>query len=103
MEIKGRIKVIFEAQTYGNGNSKREFVVTTDEQYPQNIKLELYKDKVSLLNQFREGDYVNVQFNLRGNENNGRFYVNLNAWRITREDAQPEFVHESATSGQFSN
>lgn len=92
MEIKGRIKAIFEVQTYGNGNSKREFVVTTDEQYPQHIKLELYKDKVNLLSQFREGDYVNVQFNLRGNENNGRYYVNLNAWKITREDASQEVV-----------
>ncbi len=90
MEIKGRIKAIFEAQTYGNGNAKREFVVTTDEQYPQHIKLELYKDKVNLINQFREGDYVNVQFNLRGNENNGRFYVNLNAWKMTREDPGQE-------------
>ncbi|MES2629186.1 MAG: DUF3127 domain-containing protein [Bacteroidota bacterium] len=90
MEIKGRIKAIFEAQTYGNGNSKREFVVTTDEQYPQHIKLELYKDKVNLIHQFREGDFVNVQFNLRGNENNGRYYVNLNAWKITREDPTSE-------------
>ena len=101
MEIKGRIKVIFEAQTYGNGNSKREFVVTTDEQYPQNIKMELYKDKVSLLNQFRVGDYVNIQFNLRGNENNGRYYVNLNAWRITREDASQPVMEHVSENGQY--
>lgn len=88
MELKGRIKVIFETQVYGNGNQKKEFVVTTDEQYPQDIKLELYKDRVNLLNPFRQGDYVNVQFNLRGNENNGRYYVNLNAWKITREDPE---------------
>lgn len=100
MEIKGRIKAIFEAQTYGNGNSKREFVVTTDEQYPQHIKLELYKDKVNLLSPFREGDYVSVQFNLRGNENNGRYYVNLNAWKINREDAANEGMTQAATAVQ---
>jgi len=101
MEIKGRIKVIFEAQTYGNGNSKREFVITTDEQYPQNIKMELYKDKVGLINQFRVGDYVNVQFNLRGNENNGRYYVNLNAWRISREDAVQPVMEQASSNGEY--
>ena len=86
MELVGTIKEIFEAQTYGNGNTKREFVVTTEEQYPQEIKLELFKEKTELLNQFRPGDRVNVHFNLRGNENNGRYYVNLNAWKILKAE-----------------
>ena len=35
MELGGRIKVIFDTQTFDSGFKKREFVVTTQEQYPQ--------------------------------------------------------------------
>lgn len=82
MEQAGRIKVIMDTQTFDSGFSKREFVVTTQEQYPQDIKFEFYKDKCATLDSFTVGDEVNVHFNLRGNEFNGRYYVNLQAWKM---------------------
>ena len=82
LEIVGTIKQISEPITTASGFTKREFVVTTDERYPQPIALELVKDKCSTLDKFREGDRVLVSFNLRGREYNGRHYVNLQAWRI---------------------
>ena len=45
---------------------KREFVITTNEQYPQDVKLECIKDKTSLLDGLSEGDDVEVSFNVRG-------------------------------------
>ncbi len=84
-EITGAIKVIIETQTFDSGFKKREFVVTTDEQYPQDIKLEFTKDKVTLMDKFAIGETVKVSFNLRGNEYNGKYYVNLQAWRIESE------------------
>lgn len=85
MEITGKLKEIFEAQEFKSGFTKREFVVTTQEQYPQDIKLELYNDKCSLIDSFSKGQEIKVEFNLRGNEFNGRYFVNLNAWRISNE------------------
>lgn len=82
MEVEGSIKEIFELQTFGSGFTKREFVVTTKEQYPQDIKLELIKDRCDLIDAYKKGDNVKVQFNLRGNEYNGKYFVNLQAWRI---------------------
>lgn len=82
MEVSGKVKVIFDKQVFGSGFEKREFVVTTQEQYPQDIKFELYKEKCEVLNNFKENDDVTVHFNLRGNEYNGKYYVNLNAWKI---------------------
>ncbi len=82
MEIAGKIKVVFDAQTFNSGFRKREFVVTTQEQYPQDIKLELYNDKCDVIDAFKVGDEVTVGFNLRGNEYNGKYFVNLNAWKI---------------------
>ncbi len=87
MEISGKLKEIFDPQEFKSGFTKREFVVTTQEQYPQDIKLELYNDKCDLINSFSKGQNVKVEFNLRGNEYNGKYFVNLNAWRITGEEA----------------
>ena len=43
MQVTGKIKLINAEQTFGsNGFRKRELVVTTEEQYPQSILVELY-------------------------------------------------------------
>ena len=81
-EVKGKIKVINPTQTFDSGFQKREFVVTTDEQYPQDIELEFVKDKCAILDKYKVGSPVTVSYNLRGNEYNGNYYVNLQAWRV---------------------
>jgi len=82
-EAQGTIKLINDTQTFGSGFTKREFVITTgDSKYPQDIKFEVVKDKCSLLDQFSIGQAVNVSFDIRGNEYNGKHYVNLNCWKI---------------------
>jgi single-strand DNA-binding protein len=85
MEIKGKIKLINGTSESASGFRKREFVVTTTEQYPQDIKLELTKDKCDQLDGFSIGENVTVSFNLRGNEYQGKYYVSLQAWKIVRE------------------
>lgn len=80
--LKGKVKVINETQTFDSGFQKRVFVVTTDGEWPQDIKFEVVKDKCSLLDQFSNGQEVTVNFDVRGNEYNGKYYVNLAAWRI---------------------
>lgn len=82
-EISGKIKLIEEIQSFSSGFTKREFVVTTgDSKYPQDLKFEVVKDKCSLLDSFAAGQDVNVNFDIRGNEYNGRYYVNLSCWKI---------------------
>lgn len=95
MIVKGKIKVIFEKQTFDSGFEKRDFVVTTTEQYPQDILLSFYKDKCGILDTYKVNESVVVEANLRGSEYNGRYYVNLNAWKIDKgevveEDTQPK-------------
>ena len=83
LKINGTIKVIGELQTWDSGFSKVEFVVTTQEQYPQDIKFEAVKDKAENFLKFNKlGDNVDVSFNVRGNEYNGKYYVNLEAWKV---------------------
>ncbi len=86
-ELTGKLKTVLEMQSFSSGFTKREFVVTTEEQYPQDIKFELYKDKTSAIDKFKEGDLLNVSFNVRGSEYNGKYFVNLNAWKIDMAQA----------------
>jgi hypothetical protein len=84
-ELEGTVKVISEVQTFASGFSKREFVVEVEDgKYPQSIKFECVKEKTSLTDGLSEGDPVKVTFDIRGNEYNGRYYVNLNAWKVER-------------------
>jgi single-strand DNA-binding protein len=84
MEIAGAVKVIMPTMETASGFKKREFVVTTKEQYPQDIKCEVTKDKCETLDNFSVGESVVVHFNLRGNEYSGKYYVNVQAWKILR-------------------
>jgi hypothetical protein len=82
LELKGKIKVINPTETFGSGFTKREFVITTNEQYPQDVKFEVVKDKCSNLDAYRVGQELTVHFNCRGNEYQGKYYVSLQAWKI---------------------
>lgn len=82
-ETAGKIKVIYDTQSFASGFSKREFVVTTAaDKYPQDLKFEVVKDKCQLLDGYKVGQDVTVNFDIRGNEYNGKYYVNLSAWKI---------------------
>lgn len=101
-ELEGTIKAIFDTQTFSKGFTKREVVVTTaSDRFPQDIKLEFVKDKVALLDRFQAGQKVKVTFDLRGSEYNGKYFVNLTAWRIHAADetAQPDGGEEQAQGG----
>jgi len=82
-ELSGKVKVILDEQTFASGFNKREFVVTDDaDKYPQDIKFACVKDKVELVNKLSVGDKVKVTFNIRGNEYQEKYYVNLEAWKV---------------------
>ena len=88
MEVQGTIKVKKETETFGaKGFRKREFVITTSEQYPQDIQVELVQDKCDLLDQYSVGDAVKVSINLRGREwinpeGVAKYFNSVQGWRI---------------------
>jgi hypothetical protein len=57
MEVTGKIKMIDQTKLEV---SKRDVVVTTDEQYPQHISVQFVQDKCDLLNSFQVGEAVKM-------------------------------------------
>jgi single-strand DNA-binding protein len=89
LEVKGKLLVIMAAQQVTEKFRKREFVLEIangSSQYVEQVKFQLAQDKCSLLDSYREGDEVNVHFNLRGKPytKNGEtiYFNNLDVWRI---------------------
>lgn len=69
MEIQGRIKVIFATEAVGaNGFQKRDLVITTDGQYPQDIIIQFAQGNCALLDNLQIGQMVKIHFNLQGRE-----------------------------------
>ena len=82
-EANGKLKMVGEVQSFASGFTKREFVVTTEnDKYPQDLKFEVVKDKCSMLDSYKTGDDVQVTFDIRGNEYNGKYFVNLSCFKL---------------------
>ena len=87
MEIIGTIKKIGQIQEFAKGFTKRDLVVETKDDYPQNILVEFVKDRCSLLDTFNTGDDVKVSINLRGREwknkdNEVKYFNSIQGWKI---------------------
>ena len=84
-KAEGKIVKIFDAEQKSASFQAREFVIeVADGQYPQMVKFQLVQDKCDLVNDYSDGDSVEVEFDLRGREWNGKYFTNLQAWRIAR-------------------
>jgi Domain of unknown function (DUF3127) len=83
MEVTGKVVVIGQTESVGqNGFTKRLVVIETNEQYPQKLPIDFVKDKTALLDHISVGQEVKVQINLRGSESNGRWFSQIQGWKI---------------------
>ena len=94
MEVQGKIKVIGETKEFGaKGFRKRDLVVTTDEQYPQDILVEFVQDNCDLLDKFKVGQNVKTGINLRGREwinpqGETKYFNSIQGWNINPVSTQ---------------
>ncbi len=87
LSIKGKLsrKLSVESGVSKAGKEwkKQSFLVDTGAQYNPEICFQLFgEDKIEILNHHNEGDQVEVSFNLSSKEFNGRYFHNIDAWRI---------------------
>jgi len=85
--VKGKLsrKLSVESGTSKAGKEwkKQSFLVDTGSQYNPEICFQLFGDeKIEMLNHHNEGDQVEISFNLSSKEFNGRYFHNIDAWRI---------------------
>ena len=95
LEIKGRISKVLEVETgeskAGKEWKKQSFVIDTGDQYNPEVCFSLFgDDKIQMLSKFKEGNNVAVGFNVSSREFNGKYYHNLDAWKINNADATQE-------------
>ena len=100
MEITGILKTVFETKQVSPTFATREFVVTTEEQYPQHILLQLVQDKCDLIDMYAEGEKITVSINLAGREWTSpqgeiKYFNSIKAWKIQKtERHEPEFGYK---------
>lgn len=69
----------------GNPWQKRNFVIETAGQYPKKVCLQLFGDKVNECPNV--GDEVKVSFDVDSREWNGKWFTQLNAWKVELQGA----------------
>ena len=91
VELKGSVKKLLTEKQVSDNFSKKEFVVTIDEdgKYPQDIIIQAANSKIDLLKNIVVGNKVIVRCSLKGNEaKDGRYYLQLSLWEIENKTAQ---------------
>lgn len=88
-EIQGKLYKVFPSENKSGSFQAREFVIEVESgQYPQLIKFQLTQDRCDLIDSYSEGEEIQVSFDLRGREWDGKFFTNLNAWRLNRPSTE---------------
>lgn len=82
MELSGIIHKIEETQTFERGFQKRTLVINNREQYRPYIAIDFLKDRIDLLNKFKEGDAVSVSVNIGNDYYKDKLFNNISGWRI---------------------
>ena len=93
MNIKGKLVEIFDTVQITETFKKREFIIQDNKnpEYPEFVKVELIQDKVSLLDDLKVGDEINVLINIKGKkwedkEGNIKYFNSIQGWKIETEN-----------------
>ena len=90
-KAKGSVKQVLSPLTFnkkdGTTGNKGRFILTTEAKYNPDIYFEVLNDKgIGDLSNINVGDEVEIEFNLSSREYNGKYFHNVNAWKITKQE-----------------
>lgn len=90
-QVKGTVIQILKSESgvskAGKEWKKQEFVIETNEQFPKKVCFTLFGDKISLIDGITEGTEVEVFFSVESRDFNGKWFHNINAWKIESSSA----------------
>jgi hypothetical protein len=102
MEIKGQLvkKLKAEAGTSKAGKPWKSqlCIIDTDLDFKNQVAIKFMGDKISLLDNVNEGDSVTVSCNVYSREYNGRFYNNIDGWKISSGNSKETSAADYVTS-----
>lgn len=93
IELSGKLVEVQDEQT-GQGRNgvwkKQSFVIETQDQYPKKICITAWGERTDSLKSLQAGELVKAHVDIESREYNGRWYTDVKAWRIEKE--QPTVV-----------
>lgn len=107
--ISGVIALKYETAYYGSSSfAKRNFILTTEEQYPQKLVIELLQDNVDLIDSYQVGDKVHVHINIRGREwinpqGEAKYFNSLVGYRIVPQEKHVPSLPPDVSSNNSTN
>lgn len=111
-EITGKLIAINDTQQVSERFKKREFVLETSEEINGNVytnyaKMQLVQNKCEIIDNYKIGDNVKVNFNIKGNkwerDGNVNYITNLDAWRIENAQQAAGATQAQAASPAYTN
>lgn len=108
LEVQGKLVDVFGTQQVTDKFKKREFVIETEENYPQHVKMQLNQDKCGLIDAYQLGDSLKVSFNLSGRPYTRKtgekdYITNIVAWKIEKAASSTAAGESSAPAFDVSN
>ena len=82
LKIEGELIKIAPVEKISEKFSKQQIVVKTLDQYPQEVAFDVLEKNFERVEGLKLGDKLEVSFNVKGREWQGRYFVNLQAWKI---------------------
>ncbi len=87
MEITGKIIEILPEKAGQSANGewrKQEYILETETSYPKKICFVVWGDKIEQFN-LKKGESVEVSVDLESREYNGRWYTDVKAWKVSKD------------------
>ena len=90
MEINGKIIELLPEKSGESANGtwrKQEYILETDAQYPKKVCFMAWGDKIDQF-AIKQGEDLVVSVDLESREYNGRWYTDVKAWKVSRDDTK---------------
>jgi hypothetical protein len=90
LELIGRLMRVLDMRT-GMGKmgewKNQDFILETPGQYPRNVCISLWGDKIETLKNFAIGDQLKVYIDVESREFNEKWYTSIKAWQLEKVES----------------
>ena len=91
MELQGKVIAVLPERSGVSARGEwkaQSFVIETHEQYPKKLCFDVFgADRLAQFN-IRSGEVINVSFDIDAHEYQGRYFNQIRAWNVVRQEQQ---------------